>query len=587
MNMEEERNMVLQPVEYKRRLMPHQLVSIYDMEKLESGEPYKWKIPSYLYREEKELELKTSIGINSDITGYGKTLSMIGLIVRDKMEWDCKTPYIVDQSTAVFNRRLSYISTETYTKINATLVLMSKTILKQWEKELSYTHLKVITITKKNRTNAEILNESKKHPDGVVVLVCAEDYNSLVKRYTDNTLSHRYDNLVWKRFIYDEPTQVKVANMCPINTRFIWLVTATPIFIYDKHRRCMGFMKQLLNNTPYMMNWRLDSGAITVKNDEKFVRKSFEMPETKHLHYRCSNPIYRVFTGIANDRVTRLVEAGDISSAIELLGGKKTDNIIELLRKQKEDELHIVNSEIKIREIKQSCDDVKKKWTDRRDRLLKQLGDLESRYQEMLSGDCTICYETVESPVMETNCQNIFCGKCLLTWLRDKNTCPLCRSRVGKEDLVMQIDYNAIRGDGDGGDCGDGDKKQIKTKYETISDIIQQNTGGKFIIFSARDNSFTHIRNILREHKIQFNEVKGSVDSRHKKLEEFRNGTKKVIFLNSRFNGAGINLQEATDLVIYHPMGEGEMQQIVGRANRIGRKHSLNIHHLLYNDESI
>jgi CRISPR/Cas system-associated endonuclease/helicase Cas3 len=59
----------------KVTLYPHQLASIYKMEQLE------------IYNKiEKENCVKyTKIGINSDPTGYGKTLSMIGLILRDKM----------------------------------------------------------------------------------------------------------------------------------------------------------------------------------------------------------------------------------------------------------------------------------------------------------------------------------------------------------------------------------------------------------------------------------------------------------------------------------------------------------------------
>ena len=53
-----------------------------------------------------------------------------------------------------------------------------------------------------------------------------------------------------------------------------------------------------------------------------------------------------------------------------------------------------------------------------------------------------------------------------------------------------------------------------------------------------------------------------------------------MIFLNSNCNGAGINLQEATDIILYHKMTETTQNQIIGRANRIGRLECLNVHHL-------
>jgi SNF2 family DNA or RNA helicase len=63
-------------------------------------------------------------------------------------------------------------------------------------------------------------------------------------------------------------------------------------------------------------------------------------------------------------------------------------------------------------------------------------------------------------------------------------------------------------------------------------------------------------------------------------LNSFKTGETEVIFLNSRYCCAGINLQDATDIILYHEMNFNAETQIIGRANRIGRKVSLNVHHL-------
>jgi len=60
----------------------------------------------------------------------------------------------------------------------------------------------------------------------------------------------------------------------------------------------------------------------------------------------------------------------------------------------------------------------------------------------------------------------------------------------------------------------------------------------------------------------------------------FKDGKLKVIFLNSSFDGAGLNLQEATDIILYHDMPPHTQSQIIGRANRIGRQLPLHVHHL-------
>jgi SNF2 family DNA or RNA helicase len=68
---------------------------------------------------------------------------------------------------------------------------------------------------------------------------------------------------------------------------------------------------------------------------------------------------------------------------------------------------------------------------------------------------------------------------------------------------------------------------------------------------------------------------------REKIIQEFKHKNLNVLFLHSMESGAGLNLQEATDLILYHPMSEGMKTQIIGRAYRVGRTLPLNIHYLL------
>ena len=70
---------VSQPENYKVELFRHQLAAIYKMECRESNN----FIDS----------VQSKIGIFADITGYGKTNALIGLIIRDKFIWPSHTLY--------------------------------------------------------------------------------------------------------------------------------------------------------------------------------------------------------------------------------------------------------------------------------------------------------------------------------------------------------------------------------------------------------------------------------------------------------------------------------------------------------------
>jgi SNF2 family DNA or RNA helicase len=123
--------------------------------------------------------------------------------------------------------------------------------------------------------------------------------------------------------------------------------------------------------------------------------------------------------------------------------------------------------------------------------------------------------------------------------------------------------------------------KRKKNKQETLLEILETKLNGKFIIFSNYDETFQNIRDLLNDEKFSFSEIKGSMEIREKQLESFKNGSKSVLFLNSLTNGAGINIQEATDIILYHKMNEDIQSHVMGRAYRIGRKTELNVHHFI------
>ena len=207
---------------------------------------------------------------------------------------------------------------------------------------------------------------------------------------------------------------------------------------------------------------------------------------------------------------------------------------------------------------------------------------IKEKYQNILTEECPICRCDLEGPVMSPCCQHIFCGGCMLGWLKNKNTCPMCRSKIEIKSMIYVNDYEEKKVE---------ERKEIKeeekvlSKPDTIKKIIKEsmkkNKESKFIIFSSWDETFNIIRSACKEENTNVLELSGTKASKDKKLQKFKNGEERVIFLNSRYNGAGINLEMTTDIILYHDMSEDLKTQIVGRANRMGRKFNLNVHILI------
>jgi hypothetical protein len=539
--------MIIQPPELKISLYPHQLASVYNMEKIEDERRI---IKDNIIYE-------TNIGINSDMLGYGKTLSMITLIQRDKMKWDMSSTYTSEKVNSYSMDRIVSKTLFFHKKFNTTLILANQTIIKQWLEEFSYTSLKVVTVTKKN------IADNIKVDEYDVVIVIPALYNRLVQRYY---------NIAWKRFIYDEPGHIRVPAMKNIYAGFIWFVTATPSSILTQHRNCKGsFMFNIIGGKK-CCDYLPILSIITISNPEEFIKQSYKMPPTYHSYYQCYSPLYNTLYDMVQPRIINMIDGNNIDGAIQALGGKKTSNITELVRNRKLEELEEIQSKIKIYTMRDDEERLKE-WSEREVRLNNQLKELDRRFENSLSKDCNICFGELKSPVMEPRCQNIWCARCLLVWLQQNNTCPICRTYVNVKDLVyIDKKYN------------DQEEKNVKvmTKEENIIKIIDDKKDGKFIIFSSYNETFNPICNILKEHNISFSQIKGSIDTIVKRLEQFKSGEIQVIFLNSKYNGAGINLQEASDIIIYHDMGPEMLQQVLGRPNRIGRKTPLNVHHLIY-----
>jgi len=294
------------------------------------------------------------------------------------------------------------------------------------------------------------------------------------------------------------------------------------------------------------------------------------MPEMENFYYDCFQPISRAVQGFVPYRAEVMIAAGNVKGAIRYLGGSETDNIMDLVRSRFLEDLEEANHKI-TRYSRRNNQSQVTEWTEKRNRIQRRLDELEERLKADLEGTCNICFEAIDEPALVPCCQQIFCCKCIMTWLPRTPNCPLCRSPIQPKDLTLISEKEGKQ---------EKKKNQPLTKLQQIIEIIRKTDNGKFIIFSEEDATFGLIRSEFVKAKILCKEIKGRSESREKLIKGFKEGKYPVIFLNSRNNGAGINLQECSDVILYHTMTPTVETQILGRANRIGRTKKLRVHHL-------
>ena len=54
---------------------------------------------------------------------------------------------------------------------------------------------------------------------------------------------------------------------------------------------------------------------------------------------------------------------------------------------------------------------------------------------------CAICFSTSKTP-FTTKCNHTFCNKCLLQWMLENDSCPMCRYSISKATNTQQTDFD-------------------------------------------------------------------------------------------------------------------------------------------------
>jgi hypothetical protein len=128
--------MIPQPKDMKRNLYPHQLCAVKMMEMLEKRQ----NVVASSYH------IQTKMGIYSDLIGYGKTLAMVALILRDATPWISSELYVKEIISGVFGNGMI---------VKKTMLI---TFSKRMEKLQHFFHLKVT-----NHNSKHILKSSAIH----------------------------------------------------------------------------------------------------------------------------------------------------------------------------------------------------------------------------------------------------------------------------------------------------------------------------------------------------------------------------------------------------------------------------------------
>ena len=136
------------------------------------------------------------------------------------------------------------------------------------------------------------------------------------------------------------------------------------------------------------------------------------------------------------------------------------------------------------------------------------------------------------------------------------------------------------------------DKLQSSDKLDNLTKLIEtqiKNPKFKMLIFSEYNSSFEPIEIILKEFNLNYSNVMGTTNTINKTIRLYKDFDSPdkidVLLLNANYCDNGMNLENSSDIVLYHSMNKDRTTQIIGRGQRPGRVDPLNVWHLCYENE--
>jgi superfamily II DNA or RNA helicase len=130
-------------------------------------------------------------------------------------------------------------------------------------------------------------------------------------------------------------------------------------------------------------------------------------------------------------------------------------------------------------------------------------------------------------------------------------------------------------------------EKYNNNKNVFLKEFIENiNKESKIIIFSDYSHVFHYIIDICNKYNIKYVDLdKGNIKDIDNVVNEYKYGNAQILLSNSTLFGCGMNFENASTILFLHKMESEIEKQVIGRAQRMGRKSVLEIIYLQYENE--
>ncbi len=587
---------IIQPKSIKIELMNHQKTMVHKMMEIEKTGIIKIKdntVVNLIATNIQEAEIKTNFAVLGDKVGAGKTLMVITLLTLNK---NIDERFIEYGGSSFYSIKYKLSSPS----LKTNLIIVPHKLIPQWKEAFQkYSpKLNVLTISMNKEIDKiiKIKKEIKKNWNNENYELTTEELsieklNNVDVILIGETMYRRFngtiENVVFNRILIDEADTIKLPKEMNCKFNFLWYITGTPTGLFSSNKYFIG---KFFKDSSLCSNF-------VIKNDEKFIEQSIVLPPPKRFKIKCITPKeMSIIKDLIPPSILQMINAGNSEQAIRSLNcNVDTDeNILQVITKNLCETISNKKIELEAEKKKHYQSNLQKEHENKINMIENQIKKLINKYEDIKKKiyqlndtNCPVCMGEFSNPVIVNCCKNMFCFDCLAISMGElkNNKCPYCTQKISQSDIHIFQNKNIAKNTMTN---VDSNKYENKDKLEVLLDLVLKKPNGSFLIFAGFHETFAKIETKLKNLNITYHILKGQASTVKKNIDDFKDKKVRILMLNSQFFGAGMNLQMATDIIIYHRFSKEMEEQIIGRAQRLGRSNTepLNVYYLLHDNES-
>lgn len=498
--------------------------------------------------------------------------------------------------------------------INCNLIVLPHNLIQQWRDDIvNHTKLKYFYIGNiRDIRKLSQPNALKSLSEYDLVLCNASKYNQLI----DLTKEYR-----WERVFFDEAHSINIPKSKFVSAKFYWFITATYKSIISRGNT--GFLKTLFVNYNRKLRQHgiFNFNKFILKTDHRTVKQEFQLEKPQTHRHLSEKPLWiQILDCALTTEFPKLREMMyaelhiDIKEFLKTYEGgilhseKENKNVILLyikwLKCREENyknrntyARHELTNLLSLQFSSGNNANRIRLQIDRKRDYIQSLTNRENNYTNLRNiikikiNEFNLCWgcltpmtQHVSVGSVAHNCKHSICLECAPKFNNWKTQytywgikCFFCNNHelfIGNDikTIITPINNNPTL--------------LLNTKLENMYSLLNNHDGNKrFLIFSNYSSLFKKYLDDFKKNDVKYGILKGNNNVINKRLRDFKSGKTNVLLLNGKHYGSGLNLQDATDIIITHKITEDVETQIVGRANRMGRIGRLNIHYITFEGE--